>query len=507
MMFSRLTGSALTLCLTTAPALADLSVDDAWNTWQAQIKALGMTLQADQTRDGDAIQTGELTISANLPMDAGQFSISFAGPRFEPAPNGAVAVSFPVENTLSFTGNVTDEGKIDVILNTRMINSVITMTGTPDRVLSTWTADGAAMALVSASLDDIPLENTHGVINLDAYTYEALTTLDERLTIAQTARYDGYDMDYSYDMDFDGNVATNAFSGFVKNMDLTQTLVLPRDGISVMDLPALLRDGMSLIQSSKIGSYGTSQETRTGDELMLGQKTFTTDYDLDMRLDHTGLNVTGAVGEFSTEMQVVTLPFPIIVNGGSAKGSFRMPMLREETPQDAGMQMDLQGMTVNPEVWSMVDAGGQLPHDPIALTVDVDGQITLAEDLLDFTKMALRDGPEGLIEPVSANLKSLLLSAVGTELTGSGALTFDASDYETLPGMARPEGALDFKLTGASALLDTLVEMGLVPEDEAMGARMMMGLFGVPAEGADAITSKIEFTPEGHILANGQRLR
>lgn len=40
-----------------------------------------------------------------------------------------------------------------------------------------------------------------------------------------------------------------------------------------------------------------------------------------------------------------------------------------------------------------------------------------------------------------------------------------------------------------------------------MGARMMMGMFGTPGEGEDVITSTIEVTEDGQVLANGQRLR
>jgi hypothetical protein len=55
--------------------------------------------------------------------------------------------------------------------------------------------------------------------------------------------------------------------------------------------------------------------------------------------------------------------------------------------------------------------------------------------------------------------------------------------------------------------LDKLVLMGLLPEEQAMGARMMMGLFAVPGGAEDTLTSKIEINDEGHVLANGQRIQ
>ena len=57
------------------------------------------------------------------------------------------------------------------------------------------------------------------------------------------------------------------------------------------------------------------------------------------------------------------------------------------------------------------------------------------------------------------------------------------ADLTTFDGMPRPEGALDLELTGGNTLLDTLVAMGLLPEEQAMGARMMLGLFARPGAG------------------------
>ena len=66
---------------------------------------------------------------------------------------------------------------------------------------------------------------------------------------------------------------------------------------------------------------------------------------------------------------------------------------------------------------------------------------------------------------------------------------------------------MDLSLTGANGLLDKLIEMGFVSSQDAMGARMMMGMLAVPGEGPDSLKSKIEINEQGQILANGQRLK
>jgi hypothetical protein len=104
-------------------------------------------------------------------------------------------------------------------------------------------------------------------------------------------------------------------------------------------------------------------------------------------------------------------------------------------------------------------------------------------------------------EVSEATINSLLLKAVGVELAGSGKVTFDNT-----AGAMKPIGAIDLSLTGANALMDKLVKMGFVPQDQIMGAKMMLGLFAVPT-GDDALASKIEFKDDGGIYANGQRLQ
>ena len=58
------------------------------------------------------------------------------------------------------------------------------------------------------------------------------------------------------------------------------------------------------------------------------------------------------------------------------------------------------------------------------------------------------------------------------------------------------------------AVKDKLVAMGLVPQEQMMGMRMMMAMFAKPAEGnPDQLNSEIEFREGGQIFANGQQVK
>ena len=108
---------------------------------------------------------------------------------------------------------------------------------------------------------------------------------------------------------------------------------------------------------------------------------------------------------------------------------------------------------------------------------------------------------------ISLEIKHVELDAVGAHLSGVGFFRFDNSDLTTFEGFPRPEGNIDFTLVGANSLIEKLVSAGLLPKNQAMGARMMLGLITVPGNGEDTLKSQIVVTSKGHIVANGQRLR
>ena len=99
------------------------------------------------------------------------------------------------------------------------------------------------------------------------------------------------------------------------------------------------------------------------------------------------------------------------------------------------------------------------------------------------------------------------MKALDAELTGEGSVEFDNEDLAAYQGMPKPVGQVTLALAGANALIDQLVASGLLPQQQAMGARMVLGLFAKPGDDPDTLTSEIRFTPAGEILANGQRIR
>jgi len=140
------------------------------------------------------------------------------------------------------------------------------------------------------------------------------------------------------------------------------------------------------------------------------------------------------------------------------------------------------------------------------LLIDLSGKAKLFFDLIDPAQadaIAMADVP-GELNALTLNNLSLKLG--GAALTGLGDFTFDNTDLETFDGMPRPTGELTMNLKGGNALIDSLVKMGLIPEDQAMMGRMMMGMFA-RSVGDDELSSKIEINDQGHVIANGQRVQ
>jgi len=106
-----------------------------------------------------------------------------------------------------------------------------------------------------------------------------------------------------------------------------------------------------------------------------------------------------------------------------------------------------------------------------------------------------------LPQPLTLEIPEMMVSAAGALLTGSGAFTFDNQT-----GQPVAAGEASMTLTGGNRLIDGLIAVGVLTEEDASGARMMMAMF-MEATGDDVLTSRIEARADGSILVNGQRVQ
>lgn len=106
----------------------------------------------------------------------------------------------------------------------------------------------------------------------------------------------------------------------------------------------------------------------------------------------------------------------------------------------------------------------------------------------------------------SATIETLNIAVAGAQIVGEGDFTFDNSDMTTFAPMPAPDGEAKIEISGLNALLDDLVAAGLVPQDQVMGPRMMMGMF-MRNTGDDQMETTLEVSPNGEVKVNGNRVR
>ena len=109
------------------------------------------------------------------------------------------------------------------------------------------------------------------------------------------------------------------------------------------------------------------------------------------------------------------------------------------------------------------------------------------------------------IVPTQVTINQFALSLMGARITATGELkAAEGADIATAP----PIGQIKAEYEGVNGLIDKLAGMGLIPEDQLMGVRMMLAMFAKPvAEGEDKLTTDLEFKEGGAIFANGQQIQ
>jgi hypothetical protein len=227
--------------------------------------------------------------------------------------------------------------------------------------------------------------------------------------------------------------------------------------------------------------------------------------ELSVNFDRDVISYNTQVTDLAVNFTGSEIPFPVDVSLAQYGIGLTMPISKSDEPSDFAVSVNLTDLAVNDMIWGMVDPQNMLPHDPATLIFEMSGTAKMLFDIMDpGQQMAMAMAPMPA-ELNSLNLDDLNIDVAGAQLTGGGAFTFDPTDMNTIPGFPRPEGDLSLKLVGGNALIDTLVQMGLVPEEEVMGARMMMGMFAT-VTGDDQLETTVEINAEGHVLVNGQRV-
>lgn len=263
------------------------------------------------------------------------------------------------------------------------------------------------------------------------------------------------------------------------------------------DFGTALSEGLAITLTSKQGeSTGTMTQENPYMPMSLTMKAGGGEGALTFNKDM--FEIKTSVASFEIESAPGMMPMPVRVTSGPVEFAMLSPVMAAAAAADYAFLLKMSQFSINEETWAMVDPTGALKHDAADVAIDISGKTTM--DLIGMIEADEAGMPPPVPALESLNITELSAKVLGAALSATGAFTFDNS-----MGFPMPLGEATVDVTGANALIQGLIATGLLAEEDAMGAQMMMGMFMVPS-GDDALTSKIEVKEGMQVLVNGQPL-
>ncbi|SLN35238.1 DUF2125 domain-containing protein [Pseudooctadecabacter jejudonensis] len=491
-------GTALGTVLA-SPALADVTAADVWANQQALISAAGGTLSGDLS---DGSVAPELNFI--LPQGAGSMQLTADAISMTDNADGSVTISYPSPMNFTISGGAAGEGSFTATMVLTHDSYTATATGERGDIAYETRGETLRVEVTNLTVDGNGPEN----FDMTGFLEMAEFANDSRITEGNLISYVAQSMTGESNADFTF-IADNVSSTSTQITRPTQTNItasLPVGGSNVMNLSQAMRDGLNVaIESVGQGTTQTSLTSLNGDTLNR-QETSTGEQTFAMSLGEDGFKIDVDASNFDFLMNdPLIFPGDLEFAMAGISANYDLPLNASDEEQDFRVATSLNGVTMADTIWNLFDPAGLLPRDPAEITFDLTGTGTSGIDLLDFAALGQMAGPPP-IEVDQVTIENLRIAALGAEASAQGSMTLDWTDFQTIPGVPRPEGAVKININGANQLMDTLVQMGVIPAEELMMPRMMMGMFATPV-GDDMLETVIEVNEQGHVLANGQRLQ
>lgn len=481
--------------LMTGTAHAALTADQVWQSWKDAGAQVGLTISAaTENNSGGVLTLNGVTIGAE-----GVTGLSISDMTLTEQSDGSVAIApgadigvtmpAPTEGSvklthdgLTITAREADGGvaydyaaaKLDVVYDTTAPGVSFDGSEAP-KVAS---SGDVSFANLSGTYSDTPGANrTFGwALKADTLAYTTSTD-DPGMELKQTSTSTTQGIDLALTFALPSTIALTAIA-------------------SPADFTTALNEGLAFTLSTKQGeSSGTMKQENAMMPMDLvmkaggGEGTVTFNKDtFSIKSMASGLDISSGPG---------MMPVPLQVTSGPMEFDLTSPVIATEAAGDYAFLLKLTDFSLNEEAWAMFDPNAALPRDAAQIAIDISGKTKMD---LPALVAAEETGVPYAPAPESLNITELGVKVAGAALAGTGAFTFDNS-----MGIPMPLGEANVTVTGANKLIDGLIATGLISEDDAMGARMMMGMFMVPS-GDDTLTSKIEAKEGMQILVNGQPL-
>ncbi len=539
-MIRSLATSALAMIAGAAPVLADVTPVQAWESLSQYYQKYGYEVTTGNTEDAGNTLTVTDTVLA-MQTEGGKTTITIPKMTFQET--GDAKVRTVIDGEVAFSSSFEAPVPAEEPAAGDMTTAPETPDATPDAApdaaaqaetvtlttTGTMTMPGNEM-LISGTPEDILYEFSYPSINfameipVDPQTRVTTPLTGTATNLTGTQRNTGTDatetafdvkadtVTLASDADIpatdDRGAGKMAFDMAITALTTKGTAKAPTQSFDLgTQMAQAIQAGMSfdgtMAYETMLGTFSFGEtDPATGVEKTGAGEFSSAAADIAFALDKSGISYGGSTADGKFNLTVSDLDFPISLAAAKTSADIQIPAAKSDTAQPFKLAYTLEGLSMGDEIWNLFDPTTQLPRDPATLVVDVAGNALVTADLFDpTTAQPTTEPPEMPFTPQNLTINRVALDAAGAKADLKGALDLSKNLQE-------PVGTIDGQFSGVNGLLDKVVAIGLVPQDQMMGMRMMLAMFAKPVEGAgDQMQTQIEFREGGSIFANGQQIK
>lgn len=485
--------------LASGAAHADVTAAQVWEDWKSQIMLYGdenVSIAAEDTSSGTVTVRG---LTMRFADEDVAIEAAIGDLLFNEQSDGSVRVTMDDSFPISMT--VEDGTVINIIASSTNLETIAS--GEPDAIDYDITADQYRIAFLDA---------VNGGVTIDG---DASMTLSDIAANYETSVGDMRETSYSASIglldllvDFQipggqGEYVTAAakYTGMTTQGDMT----MPLDA-DLGDPDAPFPDGMAFAGGYVVDATDFVVDVNAeGDQFAASGSVGTTT--LTGSVSGQAVSYDAAANDLSINMQTSEFPLPIEVSMDRYVAGIDVPTGESDTAQPIGLRVGLVNLVVSDGIWDLFDPGRVLPRDPATFELSIAGSAKALFNMMSPDgQMAMAQSGGLPYELESVELDTLNIAVAGASVSGGGSFTFDNSDMQTFAPLPKPEGDATVQINGLNKLLDNLVAMGLVPAEDVMAPRMMMGMFA-RSVGDDQMEIGVEVNKAGEVLVNGNRVR
>ncbi len=491
-------------------SFAEISASDVWQIQQDYFETIGGQLTGSTSRAGKTETIRDVSLHFDLPLELGFISFATTGMTLTENDDGSVSIGYVEPAVLKISAELSEQDEISMSVGFELENFELLAAGKAGDITFDSSVGRINMALeeYSASASDLEADTVAFTGVIEDFSGRTQITMSEMAKVS--AHYETGAQRFDFEV-VGAETGKSIGSERAERVVSKTEIALPRNGMDIMNLAAALAEGLSISTDTSMHGYESKQSVEIDGQELSDQWSFSEVQTAHIVFDRNGVVLAGAAQQNVTKMDIPEV-FPVVWEFAAdlIEGEMNWPISASDDPQEAHMRLEMRGLTASDDLWAMIDPEAVIPRDPATVAVDMSGKVRNLIDWMNFPLVSqVFEADEVPVTAESVALDELEIKVAGASLNGSGALEFDNDDLQTYGGFPKPVGAIALEMSGANSLIDRLSALGVMDEAEVQGFRMMLAIMAKPdpSAGPDALVSRIELTEEGHVLANGNRIK